>query len=44
MKLCVALATFLPPGEVASVSMSEASAKVILEQLFDVVETRGEYA
>jgi tetratricopeptide (TPR) repeat protein len=43
MKLCVALATVLPPGEVASVSMSEASAKVILEQVFDLVETRVEY-
>ena len=43
MKLCVALATVLPPGEVASVSISEASAKVILEQLFDLVEMRGDY-
>ena len=40
MKLCVALATVLPPGEVASLSMSEASANVILKQLFDLVETR----
>ena len=43
MKLCVALATVLPPGEVASLSMSEASANVILKQLFDLVETRVDY-
>ena len=43
MKLCVALATVLPPGEVASLSMSEASANVILKKLFDLVETRVDY-
>ena len=43
MKLCVALAVLLPADEVASVSMSEASAKVILEQLFDQVEQRVEH-
>ena len=41
MKLCVALAALLPADEVASVSMSEASAIVILEQLFDLVEMAG---
>ncbi len=42
MKLCVALAALLPADEIASVLTSEASAKVILEQLFDEVEWRAD--
>jgi len=42
MKLCVALAAILPVDEIASVFTSEASAKVILEQLFDEVEWRAD--
>jgi len=38
MKLCVALTAILPADEVASVAMSDASAKVILELFLDEVE------
>ena len=43
MKLCVALASLLPRDEPVALSKSDASAKVILERLFDQVERRAEF-